>query len=528
MSYLREYGTRSTPQSESIPGSAQVENSAGGFVWAVDDWARLRRFLILGSEGGSYYATERKLTRENADALMRCIKEDGPRTLAEVIAVSEAGRAPKNDPVIFALAALCSLGDDATRREGLKTIPRICRTGTHIFMFCEFVEQFRGWGRGLRRGVAAWYEQKEARPLSYQLVKYRQRNGWTHRDVLRLAHPNAPTPDHAGLYEFACGRVPETDIGYVEGFVKAQAAVTAKQSATLIREYGLPREAVRPEHLTAPEVWDALLDDMPMTAMIRNLANMTRAGVVKPMSDGAARVVAQLGDMERLRKARVHPIAVLIALLTYASGQGLRGQNTWSPVTQVVDALDAAFYSSFGNVEPSGKRTLLAIDSSGSMTNGYLGNVAGIPGFSPCLAAAAMALVTANTETTWQVMCFDTIAWASTLSPRMRLDEAMHSVNRRGGGTDCSLPFTYLEQFGIDVDTVVTYTDSETWAGRHHPVQALNRYRQQVGHDVRFATVGLVSNGFTVADPDDAGMLDIVGFDTATPDLISEFSRGLL
>ena len=73
-------------------------------MWAVDDWTRLDRFLILGSEGGSYYASERKLTRENAEAVLRCIAADGARVVARIVAVSDAGRAPKNDPALFALA----------------------------------------------------------------------------------------------------------------------------------------------------------------------------------------------------------------------------------------------------------------------------------------------------------------------------------------------------------------------------------------------------------------------------------------
>ena len=32
------------------------------------------------------------------------------------------------------------------------------------------------------------------------------------------------------------------------------------------------------------------------------------------------------------------------------------------------------------------------------------------------------------------------------------------------------------------------------------------------------------ANGFTIADPNDAGMLDVVGFDTATPQVISDFA----
>jgi 60 kDa SS-A/Ro ribonucleoprotein len=38
----------------------------------------------------------------------------------------------------------------------------------------------------------------------------------------------------------------------------------------------------------------------------------------------------------------------------------------------------------------------------------------------------------------------------------------------------------------------------------------------------------MVSNGFSIADSADPGMLDVVGFDTSTPQLISEFARGAL
>jgi 60 kDa SS-A/Ro ribonucleoprotein len=35
-------------------------------------------------------------------------------------------------------------------------------------------------------------------------------------------------------------------------------------------------------------------------------------------------------------------------------------------------------------------------------------------------------------------------------------------------------------------------------------------------------------NGFSNADPSDPGMLDVVGFDTATPQLVSDLARGAL
>src|SRR5829696_10446896 len=103
MSYLKRHGTRRVPQWVPIPGSDQVPNSAGGFAWAVDEWTRLRRFLVLGSEGGSYYASQWKLTRENALSIESCVRAGGKRAVEEIVRVSEEGLAPKNDPALFAL-----------------------------------------------------------------------------------------------------------------------------------------------------------------------------------------------------------------------------------------------------------------------------------------------------------------------------------------------------------------------------------------------------------------------------------------
>ncbi len=187
MSYLKRHATRRVPQWAPLPG--QAPNSAGGFAWAVDAWTRLRRFLVLGSEGGSYYASEWLLTRENAQAVEECVHEDGPRAVAEIVRVSTEGRAPKNDPALYALALAAGTGDVETRQAALAALTQVARTGTHLFQFALFVEGFRGWGRSLRRAVGRWYAAQAVDALSYQAVKYRQRAGVTHRDLLRLAHP---------------------------------------------------------------------------------------------------------------------------------------------------------------------------------------------------------------------------------------------------------------------------------------------------------------------------------------------------
>src|SRR5262249_8424903 len=111
INYAKIFNRRATPQSQPIPGSTQVRNSGGGYSWAVDDWTRLDRFLILGAEGGTYYIAERDLVKQNHDAILRCIKQDGVRAVNRIVEISDAGRVPKNDPAIFALALVVTHGD---------------------------------------------------------------------------------------------------------------------------------------------------------------------------------------------------------------------------------------------------------------------------------------------------------------------------------------------------------------------------------------------------------------------------------
>lgn len=536
MGYADHFSTRKTPQSEPIPGSDQVENSAGGYVWAVDDWKRLDRFLVLGSDTNTYYSTAKKLTIENAGAVLRCIEADGIRVVNRVIEVSEAGQAPKNDPALFVLAICAGEGNIETRKAALDALPRVARIGTHLFHFLEYCKAFRGWGRGLREAVAKWYNDKEPDKLAYQVVKYRQRDGWTHRDALRLAHPKPPTPEHNTIYNWIVSqgafsgesaKSHDDTPQVIEGYTAAQATETKQRIVELIHGYGLTREMVPTRFLKEAVVWEALLAKMPMTAMVRNLGNMSKVGLLmKGNWDAINTVTSRLADVERLRKSRMHPLSVLAALNTYSQGKGFRGSGEWAPVPQVVDALDAAFYLTFGNVEPTGKMLGLALDVSGSM--GW-SNIAGVGGITPRVGSAAMALVTANVEERYAFTGFSHQLVPLSISPRQRLDDVCKYLGDIPmGGTNCALPMLEATREKYHIDTFIVYTDNQTWSGDTHPAQALQEYRRKVNPGARLVVVGMVSNGFSIADPSDAGMLDLVGFSTAAPNLISDFARGAL
>jgi 60 kDa SS-A/Ro ribonucleoprotein len=544
MDFTKHFATRLralvTPQRVPIPGSGQVPNSAGGYAWALDCWGRLDRFLVLGSDGGTFYAAERELTVENARSVAECIAADGARVVRRAVEVSEAGRAPRNDPALFVLAMAAGMGDEAARAAALEALPRVARTGTHLLHWLRYVQAFRGWGRGVRRAVGRWYTARPPRELAYQLLKYPQRDGWSHRDALRLAHPRPDGDEQRALLRRVVtgelGEAPDTEaVRLVRAVAElhADGDMPPARAAAVVREHRLTREMLPTGLLAHPAVWEALLEEMPLTALVRNLATLTRVGVLGQGSEAARWVASRVADAGALRRARVHPVQVLAALRTYASGRGVRGKHAWQPVSEVVDALDAAFYLAFGAVEPSGRRTMLALDVSGSMT----APVNGLDFVSCREAAAAMALVTAATEPSFFTAFtagthpsmhrgFPTGISTLAISPRQRLDDVMaHTAGLPFGGTDCALPMLEARRRGWEVEVFVIYTDNETWAGEVHPAQALRQYREATGIAAKLVVVAMASNGFSIADPGDAGMLDVVGFDAATPALIADFAR---
>jgi 60 kDa SS-A/Ro ribonucleoprotein len=567
--YQNVLNTKVTPQNLPIPGreAEMAPNNAGGHTFTLDKWGQLDRFLVLGSEGGTYYQSEQALTLDNAKNLKACVEEDGRRVVERATEISVGGRAPKNDPAIFALAVSCSFGDEGTRRAAYSALPQVCRIGTHLFTFCSYTSSMRGWGKGLRKAVQRWYSERNSDQITYQLVKYRQRNGWSHRDTLRLAHVSDPDESKNAAYRWATGQplaarevtrkltgkvstYPSVE-GHlpklIQGFERAQVSTDEKELVSLIQEYGLPWEALPTEALKSARVWETLLPTLPLTALVRNLGRLTSLGIIAPLSEGAKLVQGKLADGDHLRKSRVHPMAVLIAAKQYGAGKGLKGSLTWTPNQGVLDALDAAFYLAFGNVPSTGKNLLLALDVSGSMSI----PVSGASNLTCIEAVAALALITANVESNYHMIAFSNkgksffgnpegryAAYGGTyanrdgvseveISPKMRLDKVVSYMARDLGagmtGTDCSLPMTWANEKNVPVDGFCIYTDNETWAGKIQPAQALVQYRKNQQRDSKLVVCAMTATKFSIADPQDPGMLDVVGFDAGTPQVISSF-----
>lgn len=129
------------------------------------------------------------------------------------------------------------------------------------------------------------------------------------------------------------------------------------ESPEVLREAGMTWESLA-GWLQGPmdaRAWEAIAPSMGYMALLRNLRNFDEAGV----SDEVAQwVAARLADPEEVARSRQLPMRFLSA---YRSAPSLR----WA------HALDRALEHSLANVTPLSGRTLVLIDTSGSMNSSF-------------------------------------------------------------------------------------------------------------------------------------------------------------
>lgn len=644
------------PQSQALPG--QVVNEAGGYSFKVDDLKQLQRFLVIGTESGTYYTKPQDLLKQNVQSVASLLKNGrGMEVLETLVEYSVNGRVTKEDPILLALALCANCGDNNIRRAAYEKVPIICNIPTKLFAFVEIGQNLvnckrtsgivpaaqpnkrraptegadtpptkkkkvkdamkkvntehkrsSGWGRMRRKGIAAFYTDptKDANKLLYLLTKYKNRKHWSHKQVLGYAHPKIKDDqkDEKNLVLTYCTRGYESfeklaekmkstpfleevinNIKVVEivANLSPEKAENETMLLNIFRQYGttefqsitpgepyrkaftLVREHVPNGFLRSAKLWEIMLQDMPMTAMIRNLGKMTALGLFDQGKElNVALVVSKLTDVQTLKRARIHPVKLLIAMKTYEKGKGIQGSqevrpvarprkakakaqpaqpeekkeealvipNTWKPNEKILKALDNAFYKSFKQPElkdgfKTGKKFMLALDVSGSMN--YSGCF-GCEQLTPAVASVALSMVTWNVEDDCEIVAFgghlEDIK-GSVLKKDMTVIQAMRATSSMNfGSTDCALPMTEALRKNIYVDVFIVYTDSDTYVGKIHPAKAIVKYREQMNPNARLIVCAMQSNQFSIADPADDGMLDICGFDANVPDVIAQFSKG--
>ncbi len=456
----------------SVSGTAVLETGL-----ALDTWWALRRYLFVGD-------LDRALTQPlpvtvaDATPVRVALAEDSLRVVAEILAAT-ATRPSRPEPLLLALALAAAADDDLTRRAALTALPRVARTAGDLFLFATFVQSLRGWGRGLRRAVGAWYNDRSPADLIEDVLTTPAHAGWRHADLLRLGHPRAPTRTHDAIYRWLVSgaepRVGGTDPAEPQSAqllarLTAVGSVADPRNATgaagLIATHRIPLASV-PDHLLGePLVWQALLPHLPLAAVLAAIPELAALGCLVPGAPQHDLVCGRLTDRGAVVRARVEPLAVGTALRAYEVGHSAAGR--WDANAGILSALGRAFDLSCRSLETGDQPLRLRIPVEIAQRPGRIG------AFSTVDVAATLAVVLSHAGAENRIEVCGAVTLALHLAPGAGIDEAVAAIGRlaaRSGPHTGDSPALTLSARVGDAERIVRFGVSELDA-RPNPAEA--------------------------------------------------------
>jgi len=327
---------------------------------------------------------------------------------------------------------------------------RIILTPNDLSDFTSILKAERGGegGSSIKKTAGRWLV---AHLNEYNVIKYgaEKPGGYSLKDLLQVYHPRVGTkkvPKKLPLFDYIMGRTeidyskinPDEEVSSIEMFELLKRAETDVQKIEAITLGRLPHE-VATSFASSPQVWSSIVPNLPIFALVRNLATLERHGV---LDTHRARIAKMLTDSNVISKSKILPFRFVEAT-----------KHVTTP--WVKDCLSVALDLSFQNVPDISGKTAVMIDVSGSMM-GHVSDKSGVTRvdlaatFGICLMKKAGLngrLITFNTY----VRNFEVLMSDSTVTQAKNLAATV------GGGTDHSVAMMRL---GHDkVDNIIYVTD---------------------------------------------------------------------
>lgn len=499
-----------------------VTTNQGGTAHTVNDLEFFRRFLFTGSSS-NFYETGTQITKDVFNNLFKLINDGHGMPMVNTIhEVTSKGLAPTMEYSLAALACIMQKGDVPTKSYIRSLFNEIVKTGSHLLSLVDYLKMFGSISSSQKKTICKWYEEKTPGQLEYQLLKYRNRSGWTHRDVMRQVHFNKESVNDIIRWAVRSD-APNDDRKLIHAFIDIQKNQDIDNIVKHINEFGMTWEMIPTAALTDERVLRALSMTMPMTASMRYLNRFTIAGLTNDR-DWVQMMCNRLSNEHNVQRAKIHPLNAFVSMKTYADGRGVYGSNTWAPHRDITHAMNTMIDSSFKFVEKTNKKICIGLDVSGSMQS----RISGKP-VSSLEAAYLMVKGFLRGEGNQNV---DVFGFSNHL---LKFDSATidHSsyndlslIDRLPfGGTNPNLLIDYATEKGHHYDAFVFYTDNETG----NPVsvmESLREYRRKVNPNVKMIIHAFAMNHFSLGDGNDKNILNIAGLDASGPAITQSFIRG--
>ncbi|XP_061178991.1 RNA-binding protein RO60-like [Saccostrea echinata] len=518
------------------------------------DFRKLKQFLILGGPNSVYHphSVSHSSTKIDLSFIHRLIAGGRGKDVVRVIKqYSLEGRAAKQNAILRALAVCSTSSDLVTKREANRIIPDVCRIFDHLIKFIKFSQEDavgKKWGRARRKAISNLYNNYPGGPmkLAYHVTKYRKRGNMSHKDVIRLAHVKPFNQEVQYILGYIIRGLnganlnihhpsPELESvkNYIQGVEEARRCRTRGDEAHLIHlieTHQLCHEHVRKEFLNKPEIWHALLQHMPIHAVIRNL-NSLASNEVFNLYDGDVNIVAQkLNDLGLLNEARVHPFEILTAYFQHKSGERTARGNVFTPSETILCALEEAFYKSLKPrtdiFEARSVRMAFGIDLTISPSDCVVSAK-----ITSRQAVTGILLELIRYVNTYHVLPFGASDICSPLpiSPDDRLQNVENSLFVGGvESSNLTKPIDFAIRNQLEVNVFVLFTSKTYTEQEHYQLKdAMDRYRSQpwAGREPRLVVVDVVGNQSPISSYEE-DFLRIEGADSQVVNVIKQFAVG--
>lgn len=252
------------------------------------------------------------------------------------------------------------------------------------------------------------------------------------------------------------------------------------------------------------EAWEALIaeDKLGYMALLRNLNNLIKYKVNEKTIE---RAIQKLTDPEEVKNSKQLPFRYMTAY------QNVAGRRDLS------DAIAKAMDTAVANAPELSGNTLIAIDSSGSMTNG------GLEGAIRKAAIFGATLFKANTRA--DMILYDTRIQKLNITgyaPVVTLAEQLEKL-AMGGGTQTSLVFQHAVATGKKYDRIIILSDNESWNERS--VQPYyNEYKKITGDDPYVYAIDI--QGYGTKDITGNRVFHLTGWSDRVLDFIGKVEEG--
>lgn len=434
--------------------------------------------LLTQTLSNTFYCSQKELAKETLEVLNEMANKD-PDFLAKAVVYARTKGLMKLAPTV----GLSVLAEKAGKRNDpfRLAFPQVVRIPDDLR---EFVTLMKLSKHGLenKNRLAKRMVQNSLRHMSeYHAVKYGsgKSEGITLRDIIRLVHPAPKEISHKGgkgkdyermrngaqaeLFgwlvkgwnEVGSEPSPTNPMVWALETLKRHPLETEKDEkavVSLITKYKLPWEVVIPSAKKMTKaIWEALLNNMPYMALLRNLNTMARHGVFEEKSL-VKDVAKRLSDVDAVKASKQFPFRFWNAFRAFNGPQDVRDA--------LVDALEASFV----NVPEIKESVCISNDISSSMGSpvsdkgdARLCEIAGL--FAAALFKKCDDVV---------LIPFDDSAHPD-MGKVSKRDTVMSITQKIGitrGGTNLGAPIEYLHKKRQKVDVFIGLTDNEDWCGR--------------------------------------------------------------